>query len=271
MLFQNEDIDINIWRMDPSILLGLLALVGAYAWGAVQLRRQGLWGKEITGRHAVFFAAGVAILLVALVSPIDVIGEKYLFSIHMVQHILIAMVAPALVLLGLPGGMVRRVLEALRIGGLVKFLTNPLLAFIAFNGALIAWHIPALYQAALRDPIVHILEHIVFIGAGFQSWYPVIDPAGQHERFHPLAKIVYLFLFVVPSGIIGALFAFAQQPIYSYYVDAPRLWGLSVMEDQALAGGIMWVPGWAIYFVALSIVFALWMRQEEAAGKQINR
>jgi putative membrane protein len=192
-----------------------------------------LWGKEIARRHIAFFASGVLILLVALVSPIDYIGEKYLFSIHMVQHILIAMVAPPLILLGVPGWMMRRVLDSLRIGRLVRFATNPLIAFIAFNGALIAWHVPSLYQAALRDPIVHILEHIIFIATGFQSWYPVIDPAGQHARFHPLAKIVYLFLFVVPSGILGAVFAFAQQPIYPFYVDAPRLWDLSVLEDQA--------------------------------------
>ncbi|HLF29349.1 MAG TPA: cytochrome c oxidase assembly protein [Anaerolineae bacterium] len=257
---------VNIWRFDPSIVLGISALVGAYTFGAISLRRRGLWGKAITNRHVTFFTSGVLVLAFALMSPIDHIGEQYLFSIHMVQHILLAMVAPPLILLGLPRPMAQRALDFLRIGWLVKFVTHPLLAFIAFNTALIAWHVPALYEAALRNPLIHILEHVIFIGTGFQSWYSVIDPAGQHARFHPLAQIVYLFAFVLPSGVLGAVFAFAQQPIYAYYTQAPRLWGLTPLDDQALAGGIMWVPGWAIYFVALSIVFALWMRREDQAG-----
>jgi len=259
-----DSIDINVWRFDPSILLGLIALAGLYVYGAMRLRRQGLWGREITRRHVAFFGLGLLLLAIALVSPIDYIGEKYLLSIHMVQHMLIMMAAPPLALLGAPRSMLQGALDFLRVGGAIKFLTSPVLAFIAFNIALIAWHVPALYEAALRDPIVHILEHLIFIGTGFLAWYSVIDPAGQHARFHPLAKIVYLFLFVIPSGILGAVFAFAQQPIYATYAAAPRLWNLTALDDQALAGGIMWVPGWAIYFVALSIVFAIWIRKEDS-------
>ena len=206
------------------------------------------------------------IIALALMSPIDHIGEKYLFSVHMVQHILLAMVAPPLILLGIPRWMMRWTLDFLRLASVVKFVTNPLFGFVVFNASLIAWHVPALYEAALRDPIVHIVEHLFFVGAGLLSWYPVVDPAGQHALFHPLAKIAYLFAFVLPSGVLGAAFAFARQPIYATYASAPRLWGLSPMDDQALAGGIMWIPGWAIYFVALSIVFALWMRREEQSG-----
>lgn len=264
MLLPDADsIDVNVWRFDPSILLGLIALIGLYAYGAMRLRRRD--SQEVTRRRIAFFGLGVSLLAIALISPIDYIGEKYLLSIHMIQHMLIMMAAPPLVLLGVPRSMLQGVLDFLRIGGAIKFLTNPVLAFIAFNAALIAWHLPGLYEAALRDPIIHILEHLIFIGTGFLSWYPAIDPAGQHARFHPLAKIVYLFLFVIPSGILGAVFAFAQQPIYATYAAAPRLWGLTVLDDQALAGGIMWVPGWAIYFAALSIVFAVWMRKEDSA------
>lgn len=259
-------IDVNVWRFDPSIVLGLVALIGAYAYGARYLHRQGLWDREISNRHVAFFAVGVVLLFLTLASPIDYIGENYLFSVHMIQHILLAMVAPPLILLGIPRWMMQWTLDFLRIGGLVKFVTNPVLAFIAFNTALIAWHVPALYEAALRDPIVHIVEHLFFLGTGFLSWYPVIDPARQHACFHPLAQVVYLFLFVIPSGVLGAVFAFAPQPLYAYYTEVPRLWGSTVMGDQATAGGIMWVPGWAIYFVALSIVFALYMQREEQAG-----
>ena len=266
----DPSININVWRFDPSLVLGLVALVAAYAYGARYLRRQGWWGKEIGGRHVVFFAAGVSILALALMSPIDHIGEKYLLSVHMVQHILLAMIAPPLILLGIPRWMMQWVLDFLRLEPVVKFVTHPVLGFIAFNAALIAWHVPALYEAALRDPIIHIVEHLCFMGAGFLAWYPVIDPARQHARFHPLAQIVYLFLFVIPSGVLGAVFAFAQTPIYSTYAQAPRLWGLDAMADQATAGGIMWVPGWAIYFTALSIVFALWMRREDANGTRMN-
>ena len=261
-------IDINVWRFDASIMLGLLALVGAYAYGIAYLRKQGLWGKEIAGRHVFFFALGVLTLFLALASPIDTIGERYLFSVHMVQHILIGMVAPPLILLGIPRWMMQWILDFFRIGPAIKFVTHPVLAFIAFNVTLIAWHLPALYEAALRNPVVHVVEHICFIGTGFLAWYPVIDPAGQHARFHPMAKILYLFLFIIPSGVLGAAFSFAPQPIYVTYAEAPRLWGSTVMGDQAIAGGIMWVPGWAIYFVALSIVFAVWMQREDQADME---
>jgi len=260
--------DINVWRFDASILLGMLALVGAYSYGVIYLRKRGLWGEEIAGRHVFFFALGVLVLFLALASPIDHIGEKYLFSVHMVQHILIGMVAPPLILLGIPRWMMQTVLDFFRIRSLVKFVTHPVLAFVAFNVALIAWHLPALYEAALRNPVVHVVEHICFIGTGFLSWYPVIDPAGQHARFHALAKVLYLFLFVIPNGVLGAAFSFAPQPIYTTYAEAPRLWGSTVMGDQAVAGGIMWVPGWAVYFVALSIVFAVWMQHEDRAGAE---
>jgi len=264
----DPNVNINIWRFDPSILLGFAALIGAYAYGARRFRRQGLWGQAIANRHVAFFAMGLFLMAIALMTPIDHIGEKYLFSVHMVQHILIAMVAPPLILLGLPRRMMQGVLGFLRVGTPVKFVTHPVIGFIAFNAALIAWHVPALYEAALRDPIVHIVEHLFFMGTGFLAWYPVIDPAQQHARFHPLAQIVYLFAFVIPSGVLGAVFAFAPEPIYQTYVQAPRLWGLDVMGDQAIAGGIMWVPGWAIYFTALSIVFAVWMRREEKVGQR---
>ncbi|MGH7462218.1 MAG: cytochrome c oxidase assembly protein [Longimicrobiales bacterium] len=264
-------IDVSVWSWDPSVLLGLIALIGAYAYGAVTLRRREVWGKEIKNRHVAFFTAGALALFIAIESPIDYIGENYLLWVHMVQHILLAMVAPPLILLGIPRRMIAWTLDLLRIGPVVKFVTHPVLAFIAFNTALIAWHVPALYEAALRDPMIHILQHMIFISTGFLSWYPVIDPAKQHARFIPLAQIVYLFLFVIPSGVIGAVFAFAQVPIYAYYAGVPRLWSLTVLDDQALAGAIMWVPGWAIYFVALSIVFAAWMKREEADAERAAR
>lgn len=272
MFLAVDSFDVNVWRWDASVLLGLAALSGAYAIAALALYRGGQWGRAIQRRHMLFFACGVLLPFLALASPIDHIGERYLFSIHMLQHILLQMIAPALILLGIPHWMMQRVLDLFRLDGLLRLVTHPLLAFAAFNLALIAWHIPALYEAALRNPNLHILEHIIFIGTGFLSWYPVIDPAAQHERFAPIAKIAYLFLFVMPSGILGAIFAFAQAPLYPYYASVTqRLWQLSVLDDQALAGAIMWVPGWAIYFIALSIVFAVWMNREDAEAQQSTR
>lgn len=266
---ETQTIDVNVWTWDASVLLGLAALVGAYVYGVSVLRRQGL-ETEITNRHVFFFASGILLLFLALESPLAHIGENFLFSVHMVKHILLQMIVPALILLGIPRWMMRALLNALRIGPLLKLVTHPVIAFIAFNTALIVWHIPALYEAALREPMLHIAEHGIFIATGFICWYPVIDAARQHDQFSYMAKIVYLFLFVIPSGILGAVFAFAQVPLYATYASAPRLWELSVLDDQALAGGIMWVPGWLIYFIALSVVFALWMKHEDAKATQTS-
>lgn len=265
-----DTLNVNVWRWDASVLLGLAVLIGGYALGVRAMLRQRR--HELRRRHIACFTCGVLLLFLALQSPIDSIGENYLFSIHMVQHIMLQMIAPALILLGVPRWMMQRVLSLFGLEKLVRWITHPFLAFIAFNLALIAWHVPALYEAALRDPLIHILEHSIFIGTGFLSWYPVIDPAAQHRNFASIAKIVYLFLYVIPSGILGAIFSFAQVPLYPYYASVTtRLWELSVLDDQALAGAIMWVPGWAIYFIALSIVFALWMNREDAAAKQLSQ
>lgn len=168
-------VNVNVWDWSPTILVGLVAMISVYVYAAVYLHRRGQWGTGIKTRHVAFFATGVLTIFIAVNSPIDYIGENFLFFVHMIQHMLLAMVAPAFILLGIPRWMMHQALEFLRVGPLVKFVTHPVLAFIAFNTSLFARHVPALYEAALRDPMDGPGHHMVSDYSDFNV-APAIEP-----------------------------------------------------------------------------------------------
>jgi putative membrane protein len=249
------------WSWEPTVLLGLAALVAGYAiaW------RRGLlsddddvspWtGSPRTRRW--FFGAGVLTGFIALLSPIDTGGDQYLFSLHMVQHLLLMMVAPPLCILGVAGmrpppGPPRlwRRLWAL--------LVNPWAAALIFSGVLLVWHIPALYDATLTTEPIHVLEHLSFIAVGVLFWWPIIDPMRGSDRRRwvgTFPKIALLVASGVPPTALGLLFTIARHPFYDFYARAPRLWGLSPVVDQQLAGVVMFGAGNLIYFAAVVVVF----------------
>jgi putative membrane protein len=182
---------------------------------------------------------------------------------HMVQHILVTLIAPPLLLLGTPSWLLQpiaRVPLAVRAG---RYITGPIFAFLLFNIVFTAWHVPANYNLALTDLHVHILEHAMFFAAAVIAWWPVFSPIDEIPRAHPLAQTAFLFFQALPSTILGAIIAFAPEPLYPHYTTAPRLWGMTVMDDQQLAGLIMWVPASLIYFGVLTIVFLRWLNRDD--------
>ena len=249
------------WSWEPTVLLGLAALVAGYmiAW-----RRGLLSGDDDVSPWAGsprtrpwFFGAGVLTGFIALLSPIDTGGDQYLFSLHMVQHLLLMMVAPPLCILGVvgmrpPGGPPgpRRRLWAL--------LVNPWAATLIFSAVLLVWHIPALYDATLTTEPIHVVEHLSFIAVGVVFWWPIVDPMRGPDRRRwvgTFPKIAMLVASGVPPTVLGLLFTIASRPFYDFYERAPRLWGLSPVVDQQLAGVVMFGAGNLIYFAAVVVVF----------------
>jgi len=257
----SASLSLTDWSVDPTVLAGLgaLCLLYAMAW------RRGLLssGDDVSpwfGSSRVrpwLFALGVLTGLLALQSPIDTGGDHYLLAIHMVQHLLLMMVAPPLVLLGIVGMRSPAVRVAPRVRALLTWITRPWQATLLFNVVLLVWHIPQLYNTTLTNDGLHIVEHLTFIAVGVVFWWPIVDPVrGPDTRLvGPFNKIAMLVLAGVPPTILGFIFALASSVFYSFYATAPRLWGISPSADQQLAGVIMFGVGNLVYFVAISVIF----------------
>jgi putative membrane protein len=214
------------------------------------------WLPNQRWRPALFFS-GLLITFLALQSPIDRGGDLYLFSMHMVQHMLLMMVAPPLLLLGIAGARPASRERHTMLRTLWWAITRPWPAVAIFNAVLLFWHIPSLYDATLTTVPLHIIEHLSFIGVGMLLWWSVVDPIrdGRTVTISSLTKIAALTIAGIPPTILGIVFALAPAPIYSFYVQAPRLWGLSALTDQQYGGVIMLGVGNIVYFIAIIVVF----------------
>ena len=242
------------WQWDPTVLAGTLALGAAYAW--LIRGRGGVTQWSPIARA--YFAAGLLVLFLALESPIDVAGDNYLFSFHMLQHLLLAMIVPPLLLLGLP--------EAWRAFDRIK--VSPLMANVIFNGVLAVWHLPFLYEATLRNQPVHVLEHLSFLAAGVLFWWPILIPQDRPHSMSVMGKIAYLGFAGVPPTILGLAFILSQTVIYPFYAAAPRVTPLSPLDDQLVAGLIMFGLGNLIYFAAIWVIFFRLDDKEATAGER---
>lgn len=206
-----------------------------------------------------WFALGFVVLAVALVSPLHALGETYLFSAHMTQHVLITLVAPPLLLLGTPGWLLSPLLRIPLVRALARSVTAPVFAFLVFNGAFALWHVPSFYDAALQQAWLHRLEHGVFLSTAVLMWWPILSPMSELPRLLVPFRVFYLFMLSIPQKIIGAIITFAGDVLYPTYEIAPRDFGLTALADQQFGGIIMLVPGGLILFGAFTTLFFLWM------------
>jgi cytochrome c oxidase assembly factor CtaG len=193
----------------------------------------------------------------ALVSPLDGLGDEYLFSAHMLQHVLLGDVAPLLILLSLSRVILRPVTRRLttverRLGP----LATPAGCIVIWLTLMYVWHIPALYDAATEHPLIHLVEHVSFFGAGLALWWPLIEPIPMRRPLTGLQPVGYIFTAKAALAVLGVYLTWSTSSIYPYYQDTPRIWGLSPIEDQNVAGVIMMVEQsltLAIVLVALFI------------------
>jgi putative membrane protein len=265
-------LSLRSWSWQPLILLGLGLAAAAYSYAFYHFRRRGLMQAMVQQgllrrSQPWLFAAGLATLLVALLSPINVLSEV-LFSMHMVQHILLVMVAAPLILLGLPAPLLQPLVREARLKRILAQLTNPIVAFTLYNVALVGWHLPVLYEATLQSEIIHDAEHAAFFYTALLSWWPLLSPLRELPRLSYPAQMLYIFVMAVPAGILGAVIVFAERVFYPSYAAAPRLWGLTALADQQLGGLIMIIPSKLIYLIVLTVVFLIWFNQDEPATRE---
>jgi cytochrome c oxidase assembly factor CtaG len=253
---------LTAWNLEPSVLAGVAIVAAGYAAALAYGRRR---GEAVPWGRAVSFGAGLLALLLALISPLDTLADGYLLSAHMAQHLLLILVFPPLALCGTPAWLLRDLVET-RVGGwLERVGGNPLVALLAYTAGLGVWHLPVLYDAALLDERVHVVEHLTFIAVAFLFWWPVLAPLAECDRLGPLGRVGYLFLAQLPNALIAAPIAFAPDVLYAPYQAAADplgyraiirgAWGLSARADQQLAGVIMWVPmGFTLTAIAVVIL-----------------
>lgn len=260
------------WTWDPAVLI-LLAVSGVlYAIGVARLWRRAGVDQGIRRWEAACFAAGWLALFTALVSPLDALGG-ILFSAHMAQHEVLILIAAPLLVLGRPLAPFLWALpkpgretaghwvQSPPVARSWRFLTAPLSVWVIHGLALWIWHLPGLYQATLDDDFIHALQHLSFFGSAALFWWALIH--GRFARLGYGAAVLWVFTTSMHSGVLGALLTFAPRLWYPIYQARTSPWGISPLEDQQLAGLIMWIPAGVLFIVLALGLFAAWLGEAE--------
>ncbi|MGQ0815590.1 MAG: cytochrome c oxidase assembly protein [Gemmatimonadota bacterium] len=258
------------WSMHPSTVIGSALFLLLYFMAIGPWRMKYNWGRLPPIWQPISFVTGVVVLLLSLNGPLHELGDLYLFSAHMVQHLLITLVMPPLLLAGCPDWLLRVLIRRTVGFGVARALTQPLIAFAIYNAVLVGWHMPLFYNWALENHNVHILQHLMFMTSATLMWWPVADPLPELQRMHGPVRMLYLFALSIPMAVISALITLSDEVLYGWYGNAPRIFDLNALDDQQLGGVIMWVPGMLVFWVAISIIFYKWAtseNREEAAER----
>jgi len=252
------------WTIDPLQLAPIAIVVVAYAVRARTLARR---GQPVPWWRIALFGLGIALLLVAVASPVAEIAEEELFSFHMGQHILIGDLAPLCLLAGLTGPLLRPVLALPGVMRL-RVLANPFVALPIWAANLVLWHIPTLYEGAVESSALHALEHVCFFTAGIALWLPVLETLPAPEWFGTGWKLAYIVAVRLVATAIGNVFVWGGDPYYDVHAHGDEYLGLSPSADQSLAGSLMMLEGSIVTIVAIAWLF-LRLAQEGEVRQQL--
>jgi cytochrome c oxidase assembly factor CtaG len=253
---------LTTWTWDPSVIAGSLAVIVVYL-ATVHFRFN--W-------QTVLFIGGVLVLFFALESPLEALGDTYLFSAHMLQHLLLILLVPPLLLLGMPRWLAELILDWPFARAVESKLGRPVVAWLVGVVTLWIWHLPLLYNATLLNESIHILEHLSFLITATIFWWPVFHPLAE-QRAAPLTTIIYLFAAAASSSALGIILTFAPAGLYPAYLQPfdtlgilsllRHEWGLTPAVDQQIGGLLMWVPGSLVYLTGIVGALARWYGQSD--------
>jgi putative membrane protein len=256
----------------------LLVLAIAAAYVAVHLRspvpvsRREREDRVARRWRIAAFKTGLVVLWLALDWPIGALGAGYLASVHMLQYLLIALLAPALLLLGVPTAAYRRLGAVRGLTPIIRFVTHPLAALAVFNVILFYTHVPSVVDGLMRTQAGSFAIDMLWLAGGVVFWWPVVAPVPERPRFSYPVKMGYLFLATVLNTMPYAFLTFGELPFYGIYELAPPVAGISARDDQQIAGLLMKIGGGVILWTAITIIFFRWYRKEgdEAAWHHVE-
>jgi putative membrane protein len=242
-----------------STVIGIAALAALYIWRA----RLGPPGGPTAGQRAAF-TAGLAVLFLSLNGPFHDLSDSYLFTAHMAQHLVLTMLVTPLLIAGTPGWMLRPALDVPWVFALAKRVTAAPAAFAIFNVTLIVWHLPPLYNLAMANHDVHIVQHLCFLVASTIMWWPLMSTMPELPRLSYPKQLLYAIAMALPMSVLAIVLTYADTSLYPAYAAAPRIWGITPIEDQRYGGLLMWIPGGMIFFAFASVRFFQWAASEGA-------
>jgi len=258
------------WHAHPDVWVLIAVLLGGYAWA---LRRLGpehtAPGQPVATRlQKACWVTGVLTVWVASDWPVHDLSEKFLYSVHMTQHLLITLVAPPLLLLGTPAWLARELLQPPRLYKAVRWLARPFPALVLFNVLVVVTHWPTFVNATLGSELLHFTIHAALFLSALLMWAPVTAPLPELRPLTPPAQMLYLFLQSIVPTVPASFLVFAEKPIYRFYDTVPRLWNLSAAEDQRVAGLLMKLGGGLLLWLVIAVLFFKWHAAEEENDRE---
>jgi putative membrane protein len=249
------------WHTHPDAwaLLGAIELAYLFA----------VRGGRATRRQIILFSCGVGVLLVASDWPLHDLAERYLYSAHMVQHMLMTFVAAPLLLLGTPEWLARRILQRTRLLRPVRFFGRPVPDLIQFNAILVLSHWPLIVDGTLENHPLHFVAHAVLLLSALLMWLPIVSPLPEVPQARPPTKMLYLFLQTIVPTVPASFLTFGSTPLYHFYEHVPRLWGLSALNDMQIAGLTMKIVGGFYLWTVIAVIFFRWYYAEERTSGEV--
>lgn len=258
------------WHAHPDVWVLTAVLLGGYVWALRHLGpRHTVPGQPAATRlQKICWVTGVLTVWVASDWPVHDLSEKFLYSVHMTQHLLITLVAPPLLLLGTPAWLARELLRPPALYRAVRWLARPFPALVLFNGLVVVAHWPALVNASLRSELLHFAIHAALLVSALLMWAVVTAPLPELRPLTPPAQMLYLFLQSIVPTVPASFLVFAEKPIYRFYDTVPRLWNLSAAEDQRIAGLLMKLGGGLLLWLVIAVLFFKWHAAEEENDRE---
>jgi putative membrane protein len=252
------------WHVHPDVWLLFGSIIAAYLIAG--RRHERATGEAAEPRKRRLFLLGMGVLWLGADWPIHDLAERYLYSMHMTQHLLFTLVAAPILIAGMPVWLLRELLAPAPIRRIFRFMTRPLVALIFFNAVLLFSHWPDVVAASVGSELVHLGLHVLIVTSALVMWWPVMSPLPELPSLPPPGQMLYLFLQSLAPTIPASFLTFGHRPLYPVYATFPRIWGIDALTDQLIAGLIMKLAGGLLLWGVIAVIFFRWYNQEQRDG-----
>ena len=265
---ENSPVTLLHWHTEPALIGGVLFVGWIYALLTGPYRTRTCPGLVHSTKNSLWFSAGLITFYLAVGSPLDPLGENFLFSAHMIQHNILMYICPLFILLGLPQPLVDQFLSIRPIlQSSLRFLTHPIIAGLLFTLVFSFWHVGAFYEAAIRDKVIHMAEHLSMFFVSLLMWWPICSPSKTipSMRFGP--QMLYILALMLGQTPIFAILTFSKDVLYDTYFYAERIMNITPLEDQKAGGVLMKIANMAVSVGVLASIFYRWTKSQPVTGK----